>query len=155
MLEAGAKVPDATLTDDRGQEVKLGELQGAPYILYFYPADDTPGCTKEACSFRDNYQAFKQAGVQVYGVSPDTVESHVKFREKYSLPFPLLADPDHSLADAFGVWGEKNNYGKKYMGVTRATFVVGEDGAIQRVYPKVKPDEHATEILRDIGVVAM
>ena len=155
MLEAGAKVPDVTLTDDQGQEVKLGALQGSPYILYFYPADDTPGCTKEACSFRDNYQAFKQAGVQIYGVSPDTVESHVKFREKYSLPFPLLADANHQLSEAFGVWEEKNWNGKTYMGVARATFVIGPDGTVQRAYPKVKPDEHATEILRDIGVVAM
>jgi thioredoxin-dependent peroxiredoxin len=151
MLEVGATVPDMTLQDDQGRSVRLADLKGKPYVLYFYPADDTPGCTKQACSFRDNYQAFRDAGIEVYGVSPDTVESHVKFRDKYSLPFPLLADPDHSLTEAFGAWGEKNNYGKKYMGVIRSTFVIGPDGAIQRVYPRAKPEENATEILRDLG----
>ena len=152
MLEAGAKVPDFTLQDDRGREVKLAARRDAPYILYVYPADDTPGCTREACSFRDNYGTFKQAGVEVYGVSPDTVESHVKFRDKYSLPFPLLADPDHKLADALGAWGEKTVYGKTRVGILRTTFVVGPDGTIQRVYPNVKPDEHAAEILRDLAI---
>jgi peroxiredoxin Q/BCP len=150
MVEVGAKVPDITLQDDNGQTVRLADLQGKPYILYFYPKDDTPGCTKEACSFRDNYAAFKQAGVEVYGVSVDSVASHAKFRDKYHLPFRLLADPDHKLADTVGAWGEKTFMGKTYMGVLRTTFVVGPDGTIQRVYPDVKPDEHAGEILRDI-----
>jgi peroxiredoxin Q/BCP len=130
--------------------VRLADLQGSPYILYVYPADDTPGCTKEACSFRDNYQAFKQAGVEVYGVSPDSVASHVKFRDKYHLPFRLLADPEHALADALGAWGEKSYMGKTSTGILRATFVIGADGRVQHVYPQVKPDEHASEILRDL-----
>ncbi len=150
MVEIGTQLPDMTLQNDRGEEVRLRDLRG-PYVLYVYPADDTPGCTREACSFRDNYQAFKQAGVQVYGVSSDSVESHVKFRDKYNLPFPLLADPEHKLAEALGAWGEKNVYGKKSIGILRTTFVVGPDGTVQRVYPKVKPDEHATEILSDLG----
>jgi peroxiredoxin Q/BCP len=139
-----------TLPDDQGREVRLADLQGSPYVLYVYPADDTAGCTKEACSFRDNYQAFKQAGVEVYGVSPDSVASHVKFRDKYHLPFRLLADPDHALAEALGAWGEKSYMGKKSMGILRTTFVIGSDGRVQHVYPQVKPDEHATEILRDL-----
>jgi peroxiredoxin Q/BCP len=150
MLEVGAQVPDMTLPDDQGGSVRLADLKGSPYILYFYPADDTPGCTKEACSFRDNYQAFKQAGVEVYGVSPDSVASHVKFRDKYHLPFRLLADPDHTLAEALGAWGEKSYRGKQSMGILRTTFVIGPDGRVQHVYPQVKPDEHATEILRDL-----
>ncbi len=153
MLEVGAKVPDMTLMDDQGREVQLRN-QGKPYILYLYPADDTPGCTKEACSFRDNYHAFRQAGVEVYGVSPDSTESHIKFRDKFNLPFPLLVDEEHKLTDALGAWQEKNMYGKKFWGVVRSTFVVGPDGTVQRVYPKVKPDEHAQEILRELGVLA-
>ena len=151
MLQVGDKVPNMTLTDDQGREVRLAE-QDAPYVLYVYPAVDTPGCTKEACSFRDNYQAFRQAGVEVYGVSPDTTESHTKFREKYSLPFPLLVDEDHKLAEALGAWGEKNVYGKKSIGILRTTFLIGPDGTVQKVYPKVKPEENATEILRDLGI---
>ena len=150
MLEMGAQVPDMTLSDDQGRAVRLADLKGSPYVLYIYPADDTPGCTKEACSFRDNYQAFKQAGVEVYGVSPDSVASHVKFRDKYHLPFRLLADPDHALAEALGAWGEKSYMGKKSVGILRTTFVIGSDGRVQHVYPQVKPDEHATEILRDL-----
>ncbi len=152
MLEVGSKVPDLTLSDDKGQMVRLADLKGSPYILYFYPADDTPGCTKEACSFRDNFTAFKQAGVEIYGVSPDTIESHAKFRDKYHLPFRLLADPEHTLAEALGAWGEKSYMGKTSMGILRSTFVIGSDGAVQHVYPKVKPDEHAGEILRDLAL---
>jgi peroxiredoxin Q/BCP len=152
MLEVGAQVPDMTLSDDQGHAVRLADLQGSPYILYVYPADDTPGCTKEACSFRDNYQAFKQAGVEVYGVSPDSVASHVKFRDKYHLPFRLLADPEHAFADALGAWGEKSYMGKTSMGILRTTFVIGADGRVQHVYPQVKPDEHASEILRDLDL---
>lgn len=152
MVTVGAQVPDMTLANDLGGEVRLADLKGSPYILYFYPKDDTPGCTKEACSFRDSYQALKAAGVEVYGVSPDSVGSHKKFREKYYLQFPLLSDPDHALADALGAWGEKSFMGKKFKGILRTTFVVGPDGTIQRVYPNVKPDEHAQEILRDLGM---
>jgi thioredoxin-dependent peroxiredoxin len=152
MIEVGAPVPDMTLQDDQGRDVRLADLAGAPYVLYVYPADDTPGCTKQACSFRDSYGAFQRAGVQVYGISPDTVESHVKFRDKYNLPFPLLADTDHQLAEALGAWGEKNMYGKKSVGILRTTYVVDADNKIARVYPKVKPDEHASLILRDMGI---
>jgi peroxiredoxin Q/BCP len=150
MLAIGSQLPDMTLQDDQGREVRLRELP-SPYVLYFYPADDTPGCTKEACNFRDNYGTFQKAGVEVYGVSPDTVESHVKFKDKYELPFPLLVDPDHKLAEALGAWGEKNVYGKKSVGILRITFIIGPNGTVQRVYPKVKPDEHATEILQDLA----
>ena len=151
MLEVGAQVPDATLQDDQGREVRLRDLQGAPYVRFFYPKDDTPGCTREACNFRDNYAAFREAGVEVYGVSTDSVESHVSFRDKYNLPFRLLSDPDHKLGEAFGAWGEKTFMGKTSMGTKRMTFVIGADGSVQHVYPNVKPDEHAVEILRDLG----
>ncbi len=151
MLEVGTTVPDMTLQDDRGNQVRLADLKGKPYILYFYPKDDTPGCTKEACSFRDNYAAFRKAGVEIYGVSTDSVESHVKFRNKYNLPFPLLSDPEHKLADALGAWGETSFMGKTSTGTLRITYAVGPDGTIQHAYPKVKPDEHAREILRDLG----
>ncbi|GAC1549551.1 MAG: thioredoxin-dependent thiol peroxidase [Herpetosiphon sp.] len=150
MANAGDRLPDLTLSDDQGNEVKLDTLSG-PYVLYFYPKDDTPGCTKEACAFRDNYGAFRTAGVQIYGVSPDTVESHTTFREKYQLPFPLLADTDHRLADALGMWVEKTWQGKSYHGVQRSTFIIGSHGTIEKVYPDVKPDEHAQEILKDLG----
>jgi len=152
MLDVGTTVPDMTLMDDKGTQVRLADLKGQPYILYFYPKDDTPGCTKEACSFRDNYAAFRKAGVEIYGVSTDSVESHVKFRDKYNLPFPLLSDPEHKLADALGAWGEKSFMGKTSIGTLRITYAVGPDGTIRHVYPKVKPDEHAQEILRDLGV---
>ncbi len=152
MIEVGTPVPDMTLHDDQGNEVRLAGLVGAPYVLYVYPADDTPGCTKEACAFRDSYAAYRKAGVEVYGVSPDSVESHVKFKDKYELPFPLLADGDHQLAEALGAWGEKEVYGKKSIGIIRSTFVVDADGMIARVYPRVKPDEHATQILNDMGI---
>jgi thioredoxin-dependent peroxiredoxin len=151
MLQVGELVPDMTLQDDQGNEVRLREQSG-PYVLYVYPADDTPGCTRQACAFRDNYDAFRTAGVQVFGVSPDTVASHVKFRDKYSLPFPLLADADHKLAEELGAWGEKTSYGKTHIGILRTTFVVGQDGTIEHVYPNVKPDENAAQILRDLGV---
>ena len=151
MIELGDNVPDTTLIDDRGQEVRLAELQGQPYVLFFYPKDDTPGCTKEACSFRDNYSAFQEAGVEIIGVSPDSTRSHTKFRDKYQLPYRLLSDPEHKLADAFGAWGEKSFMGKKHMSILRSTFVIAADGTVRKAYPNVKPDEHAQEILRDLG----
>ena len=151
MLEVGERVPDMVLQDDQGQAVRLDDLRCKPYVLFVYPADDTPGCTKEACSFRDNYSAFQEAGVEVFGVSPDSTESHAKFRTKYELPYRLLADPGHRLADALGAWGEKTYMGKTSIGIKRTTFVVGDDGTIQRVYPNVKPAEHADEILRDLA----
>lgn len=151
MLKVGEQVPEMTLQDDRGNTVSLRE-QSEPYVLYIYPADDTPGCTRQACAFRDNYDTFRKAGVQVFGVSPDTIESHVKFKDKYDLPFPLLADPEHELAEVLGAWGDKTYAGKTYTGILRTTFVVGQDGIIQHVYPDVKPDENAAQILRDLGV---
>ena len=151
MLEVGMQVPDMALPDDQGREVRLADLQGSPYVLYFYPADDTAGCTKQACSFRDNYDAFRAAGVEVIGVSPDPADSHLRFRQKYNLPFRLLVDADHKLADAMGAWGEKTYMGKTSVGILRTTFVIGPDGMVERVYPKVKPDQHAVEILRDLG----
>jgi thioredoxin-dependent peroxiredoxin len=151
VIEVGTTVPDLVLADDQGQEVRLRELQGRPYVLFFYPKDDTPGCTKEACNFRDNYSTFREAGIEVIGVSPDSTKSHAKFRDKYQLPYRLLSDPDHSLAEAFGAWGEKTYMGKQYMGILRSTFVIDADGTVQHVYPDVKPDEHAVEILRDLG----
>ena len=151
MLELGGKVPDTTLINDQGQEVRMADLQGRPYVLFFYPKDDTPGCTKEACNFRDNYSAFQEAGIEVIGVSRDSTSSHTKFREKYQLPYRLLSDPEHKLAEAFGVWGEKSFMGKKHMGILRSTFVIAADGTVQKAYPNVKPDEHAQEILQDLG----
>jgi peroxiredoxin Q/BCP len=151
MLKVGEQVPEMTLQDDQGNQVDL-RGQTEPYVLYIYPADDTPGCTRQACAFRDSYDTFRKAGVQVYGVSPDTIESHVKFKDKYDLPFPLLADADHKLAEVLGAWGEKTYAGKTHTGILRTTFVVGQGGTIEHVYPNVKPDENAAEILRDLGV---
>jgi peroxiredoxin Q/BCP len=147
MLQAGDPVPDFDLTSDTAGEVTSAGLRGQRYVLYFYPKDDTSGCTMEACSFRDNLPDFSSLGVPVYGISPDDVHSHNKFRSKFSLTFPLLADVDHHTAEDFGVWVEKNNYGKKYMGVQRSTFIIGPDGRITHVWPKVNPSDHAKEVL--------
>jgi peroxiredoxin Q/BCP len=146
-LEEGAKVPAVTLTADDGSKVKLADLKGSPVVLYFYPADDTPGCTREACAFRDRSAELKKLGAKVYGVSPDDVASHVKFRDKYELNFPLLADPDHKVAEKFGAWREKNMYGKKSMGIVRSTFLIGPDGIIKRVWRSVKVDGHDAAVI--------
>lgn len=151
MLKVGEQVPDVTLQDDQGNDVRLREQSG-PYVLYIYPADDTPGCTRQACAFRDNYGTFRDAGIQVYGMSPDTANSHIEFKDKYNLPFPLLVDNDHALTEKFGAWGDKTYGGKTYTGVLRTTFVVGPGGTIKHVYPDVKPDENAADILRDLGI---
>ncbi len=147
MLEVGDKVPAFTLQQTDGEKVKAGDWQGKKVALYFYPKDDTPGCTKEACSLRDGYDKLKKAGLQIYGISPDSVESHQKFTSKFNLPFPLLADPDHKIADKFGVWVEKNMYGKKSMGIKRSTFIIGEDGKIEHVIKSVKTDNHAEQLM--------
>jgi peroxiredoxin Q/BCP len=139
-LEAGTKAPAFTLAADDGTKVKLSDLKGSPVVLYFYPADDTPGCTREACAFRDRSAELKKLGVKVLGVSPDDVASHAKFRDKYDLNFPLLADPDHKVAEKFGSWREKNMYGKKSMGIVRSTFLIDAAGVIQRVWKSVKVD---------------
>jgi len=146
-VEEGRPAPDFTLTSDSGETVSLSSLKGSPVVLYFYPKDDTPGCTAQACGIRDAYGEFEDAGAIVLGVSPDGEASHAKFKEKYELPFTLLADADHAVADAYGVWGEKTFAGKTYMGVERSTFVIDPDGNVGRIFRKVKPDEHADQVL--------
>ena len=146
-VEEGRPAPDFTLTSDSGETVSLSSLKGSPVVLYFYPKDDTPGCTAQACGIRVAYGEFEDAGAIVLGVSPDGEASHAKFKEKYELPFTLLADADHAVADAYGVWGEKTFAGKTYMGVERSTFVIDSDGNVGRILRKVKPDEHADQVL--------
>ncbi|HEY2476280.1 MAG TPA: peroxiredoxin [Candidatus Cybelea sp.] len=147
MLGEGDRLPDVTVLDDQGATVKTAELLGGPLVLYFYPKDDTPGCTSEASQFRDIYKQFERKKTRIVGVSRDSVESHQRFKKKYSIPFTLLADTDSKLCDAFGVIIEKNNYGKKGMGVARATFLIDEKGKIVKAWPKVSVDEHAEDVL--------
>jgi len=147
MIAEGQEAPDFELKNDAGETVRLSALRGTPVVLYFYPKDDTPGCTTQACGIRDAYGEFERAGAIVFGVSPDNERSHVKFREKYGLPFNLLADTDHAVAEQYGVWGERSFMGKSYMGVSRSTFVIGRDGTVKKVFPKVKPAEHAADVL--------
>jgi len=147
VIEEGKPAPEFELTSDSGQEVSLASLRGKPVVLYFYPKDDTPGCTAQACGIRDAWGEFERAGAVVLGVSPDGEASHVKFKEKYGLPFPLLADTDHKVCEEYGVWGEKSMYGKTYMGVVRSTFVINADGNVAKVMRKVKPDTHADDVL--------
>jgi peroxiredoxin Q/BCP len=149
-LEAGTKAPAFTLAADDGTKIKLSDLKGSPVVLYFYPADDTPGCTREACAFRDRSAELKKLGVKVLGVSPDDVASHAKFRDKYELNFPLLADPDHKVAEKFGAWREKNMYGKKSMGIVRSTFLIDAAGVIQRVWKSVKVDGHDAAVIEAV-----
>ena len=151
MIREGDPAPEFTLESDTGEQVSLADLRGKPVVLYFYPKDDTPGCTAQACGIRDAYGEFEQAGAVVLGVSPDKVKSHVKFKDKYDLPFTLLADPDHELAQLYGVWGEKKYMGKSYMGISRTTFVIGADGAIVKVMENVKPLTHADDVLAALG----
>ena len=148
--EVGSPAPSFDRESDSGEHVTLDSLRGRPVVLYFYPKDDTPGCTRQASSIRDSWGEFGKAGVALFGVSPDTVESHVKFREKYGLPFPLLADPDHSMADDYGVWVEKTNYGKTSMGIERSTFVIDADGNLAAIKRRVKPDEHTAWALAEV-----
>ena len=147
MVEEGKPAPDFELTSDSGEHVKLSDFRGKPVVLYFYPKDDTPGCTAEARGFRDVYSEFEQRGAVVLGVSPDDEASHTKFKEKYSLPFTLLADPEHKTAEDYGVWTEKNYAGKKYMGVARSTFVIDADGNVVKAMHNVKPDGHPQQVL--------
>jgi thioredoxin-dependent peroxiredoxin len=147
MIEEGSPAPDFELPSDSGETVKLSSLRGKPVVLYFYPKDDTPGCTTQACGIRDAYGEFEQAGAVVLGVSPDDEKSHVKFRKKHELPFTLLADTEHEVAERYGVWGEKKFMGRTYMGVKRWTFVIAEDGTVKKVFPDVKPAEHADNVL--------
>jgi peroxiredoxin Q/BCP len=147
MLEAGAQAPDFELVDHQGQRIRLRDLRGKRVVLYFYPRDGTPGCTREACSFRDVYAKLQKAGVVVLGVSPDPPESHARFRERHRLPFPLLSDPEGKVAQAYGAWAQKTLYGRKRWGVARTTFLVGPDGRVERVWRRVKPDGHGEEVL--------
>ena len=154
MPEAGQAAPDFTLPSDQGGDVSLRGLRGKKVVLYFYPKDDTSGCTTQACEFRDAWADVQAAGAIVLGVSPDGVGSHGKFRAKFELPFPLLADEDHRVAEAYGVWGEKKMYGRTYEGILRTTFLIDSQGRITRVFEKVKPAGHAAEVLTalaDIG----
>jgi thioredoxin-dependent peroxiredoxin len=146
-LKEGDRAPEFTAETSGGAKVSLSDFKGRNVILYFYPKDDTPGCTKEACGFRDQYAAFKEKGSVILGVSTDSVKSHNKFTEKYKLPFPLLADEQKQLAEAYGVWGQKTFMGRKYMGTHRVTFLIGPDGRIKKIWPAVKPEEHAPEVL--------
>ena len=146
-IEEGRQAPAFTLTDDEGSKVRLSDQKGSPVVLYFYPKDDTPGCTKQACAFRDAESQLKKFGAKVFGVSPDDVDSHVKFRDKFSLNFPLLADPGHKVAEKYGAWREKNMYGKKKMGIQRSTFLIGADGKIAKLWKRVKVDGHDEYVL--------
>jgi peroxiredoxin Q/BCP len=150
VLSAGNQAPEFELVDSKGIVHRLSDYQGQTIVLYFYPKDDTPGCTKEACSFRDNYQDFKNAGVEILGISPDSEASHAKFTDKYELPFILLSDPDHQVCEAFGVWGLKKSFGREYEGVYRTTFVIGPEGKIKRVFENVKPPDHSQEVLEEV-----
>jgi peroxiredoxin Q/BCP len=147
MVEEGKPAPDFELTSDSGESVKLSDLRGKPVVLYFYPKDDTPGCTAQACGIRDDYGQFQDRGAVVLGVSPDDESSHVKFKEKYELPFTLLADPTHEVSEEYGVWTEKNYAGRKYMGVERSTFLIDSQGTVTKVMRRVKPDTHAADVL--------
>ncbi|MFZ4462909.1 MAG: thioredoxin-dependent thiol peroxidase [Bacteroidales bacterium] len=148
MIDAGQKAPDFSAQDQSGNTITLADFTGKKLVLYFYPKDDTPGCTKEACNLRDNYQSLLENGFAVLGVSPDTSASHRKFADKFTLPFPLLADPDLAITKAYGAWGEKNMYGKKYEGLLRTTFIIDEKGVVESVIKKVQTDNHTNQILK-------
>jgi thioredoxin-dependent peroxiredoxin len=150
MIDEGEPAPDLQLRDDAGRDVRLSDYRGRRVVLFFYPRDDTPGCTTEACEFRDAYDRFRERGVEVIGVSPDDVASHTRFKAKYELPFTLLADPEHEAAEAFGVWKERKNYGRTYMGVERSTFVIDEDGRVAKAQRGVKPAGHAAQLLSEL-----
>ena len=147
MLAVGSPAPDFSLTDDSGETVTLSKLKGTQVVVYFYPRDDTPGCTTQACGVRDAWDAFTAAGALVLGVSPDGEASHAKFKAKFELPFTLLSDADHAVAEQYGAWGEKSMYGKKYMGVIRSTVVIAADGTVKAIFPKVQPAAHAKLVL--------
>ena len=151
MIEEGKKAPDFELASSQGGEVSLKDLRGKTVVLYFYPKDDTPGCTREACAFRDSQAALRKKGVVVLGVSGDSVASHGKFRDKYKLNFPLLSDPDRAVATKYGAWGEKVLYGKKTVGMIRSTFVIDAEGVVRKVFPRVKVDGHAEKVLEVVS----
>jgi len=151
MVSEGNVAPDFTLPDENGNQVSLSQFRGRKVILYFYPKDDTPGCTTEACGIRDSFPNFEASGAVVLGVSPDSVESHKKFKEKYNLPFTLLADTDHKVAEMYGVWGTKKMYGREFTGVLRTTFLIDEECKVQKVFKNVKPDVHAQELVEALA----
>jgi thioredoxin-dependent peroxiredoxin len=151
VVEEGQSAPDCELASDTGETVRLSDLRGKPAVLYFYPRADTPGCTKQACGIRDAWDAFRERGTVVLGVSPDGKAAHAKFKRKYGLPFTLLADSDHSLAEQYDFWVQKSFAGKKYMGIERSTVVIGPDGTVSRVFRRVKPGEHAAQVLAALG----
>jgi peroxiredoxin Q/BCP len=150
-ISANIPAPDFSLADETGKVRQLSSFRGQPVVLYFYPKDDTPGCTTEACKFRDDYSAFEKAGVTILGVSPDSPKSHAKFKEKYQLPFSLLADEGHQVCELYGVWGRKKFAGKEYDGVFRTTFIITAEGTIQKVFDDVKPSDHSVEVLSALG----
>ena len=152
-IQSGIPAPEFEMLDDTNTLRKLSDYRGRNVVLYFYPKDDTPGCTKEACNFRDDYSAYEKAGVVILGVSPDNVKSHVKFKNKFDLPFPLLADEGHKVCDLYGVWGAKKFMGKEYEGVLRTTFLIDPEGNIKRVFDNVRPAEHSAELLADLRLV--
>jgi peroxiredoxin Q/BCP len=148
---AGSTAPDFELLDDAGVARRLSEFRGAHVVLFFYPQDDTPGCTKEACNFRDDFSAYSKSGVTILGVSPDSVKSHAKFKKKFNLPFTLLSDPEHQICTLYGVWGPKQLMGREYEGVLRTTFLIDAEGKVARLFENVRADEHSREVLRAIG----
>ncbi len=154
MVEQGSPAPDFELRTDTGDTLRLSSLRGKPVVLYFYPKDHTSGCTTQACAIRDAWGDFERAGAVVLGVSPDTVASHESFRADYELPFTLLADPDHAVAEAYGVWAEKSRYGRTYMGIVRSTFVIAPDGTVKKVMRNVKPATHADDVLAALAAAA-
>lgn len=150
MLEVGQTAPDFTLLNQDGEKVTLSALRGSPVVVYFYPKDDTPGCTRQACGFRDSYAEYEKAGAKILGISPDDSKSHAKFIRKFELPFTLLADVDKKVCEAYDVWKEKNMYGKKSMGIVRTTFVIDRDGIVTKIFPRVKVDGHSDKVLEAI-----
>jgi len=151
-IDAGKLAPDFSLLDETKTERTLSEFRGSPVVLYFYPRDDTPGCTKEACNFRDDYSAYQKNGIKIVGVSPDTSEKHTKFKEKYDLPFTLLADEEHKVAELFGVWVKKKSFGREYFGIARTTFLIDAEGKIINVFKNVKPAVHSKQVLEALQI---
>jgi peroxiredoxin Q/BCP len=150
-LIEGQQAPDFSLRQDDGNPIQLSSLRGSPVVVYFYPKDDTPGCTIEACGFRDDYADYRSAGVEILGISPDTAEAHVKFKKKFGIPFPLLIDPDHAVAEQYGVWVKKQRAGKSSMGIRRTTFLIDSQGKIRKIFENVQPEGHSREILAELA----
>jgi thioredoxin-dependent peroxiredoxin len=153
MIELGQPAPDFSLTDQAGKTVTLDGCKGTPFILYFYPKDDTPGCTKEACAFRDAFVEYGKRKARIFGVSPDDTASHARFAEKFELPFTLLSDPDHKVCEVYGVWKEKNMYGRKSMGVERTTFVIDAEGVVRAIFPRVRVDGHSDAVIQALDTL--